>query len=222
MLSQISSTSCNRSGRLSSKSGRMGWPQRGVYFFRETGEQRTDSGSGPRIVRVGTHALASGSCTTLWKRLSQHKGVTKSGGGNHRGSIFRLIMGTALAKTHGYSEGTWGQDNTASADIRKNEVALEKEVSAVIGKMPFIWLGIHDDPGPTSLRGYIERNAISLLSNFGKAPIDAPSDDWLGHACNRIKVRKSGLWNQNHVDQGHQPAFLDALEGLILQVAATE
>ena len=33
----------------------MYWPQRGVYFFMEDGEERSDSGSGLRIVRVGTH-----------------------------------------------------------------------------------------------------------------------------------------------------------------------
>ena len=33
------------------------WPKRGVYFFFEPGEVRTDSGAGPRVVRVGTHGL---------------------------------------------------------------------------------------------------------------------------------------------------------------------
>ena len=30
------------------------WPARGVDFFREAGETRSDTGRGPRIVRVGT------------------------------------------------------------------------------------------------------------------------------------------------------------------------
>lgn len=81
---------------LANCDGRMDWPPRGVYFFFEPGENRTHSGESPRVVRVGTHALASGSRTTLWNRLSQHQGVRKSGGGNHRGSIFRLHVGTAL------------------------------------------------------------------------------------------------------------------------------
>ena len=46
----------------------------GVYFFHEPGEERLDTGVGPRIVRVGTHALKIGSSTKLWTRLSQHKG----------------------------------------------------------------------------------------------------------------------------------------------------
>ena len=32
--------------------------------------------------------------------------------------------------------------------------------------MPFLWLEVPDPPGPDSLRGYIERNAIVLLSNY--------------------------------------------------------
>ena len=30
------------------------------------------------------------------------------------------------------------------------------------------------------MRGYIERNAIALLSNYGKPAIDPPSPGWLG------------------------------------------
>jgi hypothetical protein len=63
----------------------MVWPKRGVYFFFETGESRSDSGSGPRVVRVGTHALREGSRAKLWTRLSQHQGTITTGGGNHRG-----------------------------------------------------------------------------------------------------------------------------------------
>jgi hypothetical protein len=200
---------------LSGCSGRMDWPQRGVYFFRERGEVRSDTRTGPRVVRVGTHALKAASGTTLWTRLAQHKGQAGTGGGNHRGSIFRLIVGAAIARTHGYDFPTWGTGNTASGDIRKNELALEREVSAFIGKMPFLWLAIDDDAGPGSLRGYIERNAIALLSNQGKPPVDPPSKDWLGHKSDRERVRTSGLWNQNHVDERYEPAFLDTLERLV-------
>jgi hypothetical protein len=40
--------------KLSACSGRMDWPKRGVYFFLEQGENRSDSSHRPRIVRVGT------------------------------------------------------------------------------------------------------------------------------------------------------------------------
>jgi hypothetical protein len=139
---------------LSSCNGRLLWPTRGVYFFMEIGEDRTDSGRGPRVVRVGTHALKIGSSTTLWKRLSQHKGQEKSRRGNHRGSIFRLIVGTALSGDDSMMCPTWGQGSTADQKARAAEFALEEKVSEVIGRMPFLWVAIDDEPGPASMRGY--------------------------------------------------------------------
>ncbi|NEJ60768.1 hypothetical protein GUK21_31845 [Rhizobium leguminosarum] len=201
---------------LGSCSGRLTWPKRGVYFFMEDGEVRSNSGSGPRIVRVGTHALKTASGTRLWTRLSQHRGRLRSGGGNHRGSIFRLIVGTALMARHGYEFPMWGSGQSASAEIRAGEVELEREVTGFIGAMPFVWIEIDDEPGADSMRGYVERNAIALLSNFGKTPVDAPSAGWLGHDCNRERIRKSGLWNSNHVDEVYDPAFLECLERHVL------
>jgi len=198
--------------RLVDCNGRMDWPQRGLYWFFEPGEDRRDSGSGPRVVRVGTHALKHGSRTTLWQRLSQHQGVIKTGGGNHRGSIFRLLVGTAIAAQDGESMATWGQGSTAPRATRESELLLEQRVSDHIRQMPFLYLEIPDAAGPDSLRGYIERNAIALLSNYDREPLDPPSNDWLGWYCNRERVRRSGLWNQNHVDASYDPAFLDVLE----------
>jgi hypothetical protein len=91
---------------------------------------------------------------------------------------------------------------------------LECGVSKVICVMPFLWPAIDDEPGPASLRGYIERNAIALLSNYEKAPLDPASSNWLGSSCNRERVRKSGLWNSNHVDEAHDPDFLNQLRPL--------
>ena len=161
-------------------SGKMNWPRRGVYFFLESGQNRCNSGVGPRVVRVGTHALKSGSRSTLWGRLSQHRGTVRSGGGNHRGSIFRLTVGAALIRRDGYVCPTWGSGNSASKDVRESEQPLERVVSATLGNMPLLWLMVDDKPGPDSLRGYIERNSIALLSNWQREPIDLPSPDWLG------------------------------------------
>ena len=196
----------------------MDWPMRGVYFFHEQGQKRSDSGDGPKVVRVGTHALKAGSGTTLWTRLTQHKGQLKTGGGNHRGSIFRLIVGAALMNREKLDFPTWGQGNTASRDVRSGELALERLVSRVIGNMRFLWLPIEDEAGPESSRGYIERNCIALLSNYNKAALDPPSQSWLGHHSDRERVRKSGLWNQNHVDEACEPAFLDTLDRLVSDV----
>lgn len=76
-------------------------------------------------------------------------------------------------------------------------------------------MAIEDEAGPESERGYIERNSIALLSNYHKPALDAPSSNWLGHYCTRERVRQPGLWNQNHVDEGYDPAFLDNLHRLV-------
>lgn len=199
---------------LAQCSGRMDWPTRGVYFFFEPGESRSSSGVGLRVVRVGTHALKQSSRTTLWNRLSQHRGQT-SGTGNHRGSIFRLIVGTALIARDQYVYPTWGAGSSAGREVREIETAMERLVSEQIGSMSVLWLGIDDPAGPNSLRGYVERNAIGLLSNYGRVPLDAPSPNWLGRFCDRARVRESGLWNQNHVDEGYESNFVDKLEHLI-------
>jgi hypothetical protein len=205
---------------LSECNGRLDWPARGVYFFTESGEDRSDSGEGRRVVRVGTHALTMGSRTQLWSRLSQHRGQRISGGGNHRGSIFRLIVGTALMARDGDHLPTWGQGSTAAPAIRATETSLERAVSRVIGAMSVLWVAVGDEPGKASLRGYIERNSIALLSNFGKPQVDAASQHWLGHSCNRERVRKSGLWNSIHVDEQYDAGFLDRFEQLVSESEA--
>jgi hypothetical protein len=59
---------------LAAADGRSGWPSHGVYLFFEDGEYRED-GRELRVVRVGTHALSATSRTTMWQRLSQHRGT---------------------------------------------------------------------------------------------------------------------------------------------------
>lgn len=206
--------------------GRMGWPQRGVYFFFEPGETRGLSGSGQRVVRVGTHALTARSRATLWNRLSQHRGHADGSGGNHRGSIFRLLVGAALAQRGDCDRPrSWGVGADAGSAVRRlgmsrealreAEADLERRVSASIGQMPFLWLEIPDAPGPDSERGRIERNAIALLSHARSAAADAPSARWLGGQSDRPLVRAAALWNNRHVKEDYDDAFLDTLAALV-------
>ena len=99
--------------------------------------------------------------------------------------------------------------------VRQSEEALECAVSEVIGKMPFVWVGIDDEAGPRSQRADIERNAIALLSNFRKPPLDPPSPRWLGLHCASVRVRESGLWNSDQVDKAYDRGFLDRFEQLV-------
>ena len=207
---------------LAECTGGNGWPRRGLYFFFEPGENRSRSGTDLRVVRVGTHALKAGSKSTLWKRLSQHRGTTR-GGGNHRGSIFRLLVGIALAHRSGIpcppSWGLGGDRGTAArrlgverVDVTESEAELEASVSRYIGAMPFLFLCVEDEPGPASERGFIERNVIALLSDYRETSPDQASTGWLGHSSDRERVRHSGLWNNNHVDEAYDPSFLDLMD----------
>ena len=217
---------------LAECSGRMKWPRRGVYFFFEAGEIRSGSGAGHRVVRVGTHALKCGAGTSIWERLRQHRGVARTGGGNHRGSIFRLLVGKALAYRGDVPlPQAWDVASNAraaarhfgvdQAAIKQDEAALESLVSTYVGAMPFLWLNVDDAPGPESQRGVVERNAIALLSGGGdeRPPLDPPSESWLGRYCDRDAVRRTGLWNNRHVGERYDPSFLDVLAD---QVDATK
>ncbi|WP_052360358.1 hypothetical protein [Solidesulfovibrio alcoholivorans] len=196
-------------------------PHRGVYFFFDESEPRSDSGCGPRVVRVGTHGLTVGSKSSLHGRLAQHRGTVGTGGGNHRGSIFRLLVGQALISRDNFDVPTWGLKSDAGKASRKTGISLdvlrsvetpiEIHVSHIINKLPFILLDISDEPGPDSLRADIEKGSIALLSNFDKPQIDPPSSNWLGCYSNREKVRRSGLWNSDHVDKKVDMQFLDKL-----------
>jgi hypothetical protein len=138
-----------------------------------------------------------------------------------RGSIFRLLVGAALLHSDPslHSE-TWGRGNSSSVEIRRAELSIETLVSRHIGSMSLLWLNVNDEPGPRSLRSHIERNAIALLSNIKKAPLDPSSEDWLGHHCPREKIKKSDLWNSNHVDEKYDSDFLDLFDRFVSATSA--
>ena len=206
--------------------GRMDWPERGVFFFFEPGEERSGSGRGHRIVFVGTHAERLGTKSTLWQRLSKHRGSAKTSGGDHRGSSFRLRVGAAMAHREPPLPRSWGMASSLKqaasqlglpdAEVRRAESDLEERVSRCIGSMPFLWLDVGDQPSPDSLRVLIKKNAVALLSGHGpESPIDRPSSVWLGRYSDKELVRSSGLWNKKYADDPYdppQPSWLDALE----------
>jgi len=201
--------------RLRDCDGYMDWPDRGVYFFFANGEYRAD-GDQLRLTRVGTHAVSEGSGTTLWNRLRTHRGAlsgTYEGGGNHRGSVFRERVGEALVERHGLHDEypQWGDGSSAGRDLRLEELDLERRVSDYIRDLPFLWVTVDDEPSPDSDRAYLERNVIALVSNYGEELIDPRDDRWLGHDSPSEKIRHSGLWNVDHVDEACDPAALDRL-----------
>lgn len=204
---------------LGESTGRIEWPQRGVYFFFAPDETREASNQ-LRVSRVGTHAVSAGSGTTLWERLRAHRGTlsgTRPDGGNHRGSVFRLRVGEAIINQDGIGDEypEWGEGSSASTDARDAEHALEKRVSEFIRELPLLWVDVDDDPGPESQRATIERNTIALLSNYQRDSLDSREPTWLGTNSPNQKIRESGLWNVNHTEEQHSPSFLKTLSEAI-------
>ena len=200
--------------RLADCHGQMKWPERGVYFFFESGETRED-GRMDRVVRVGTHAISSSSRVQFWERLRQHRGTFTggyAGGGSHRGSVFRELIGEALLESGNFEQvrSTWGGRKDPPG-VRPTEHVLEVAVSAHIRAMPFLWLEVNDPPSRHSRRRTIELSAIALLSNFEREPIDAPSPNWLGRRSPWPRVRESGLRNRDDVDGSWDATFLPML-----------
>lgn len=206
--------------------GRMNWPNRGVYFFFHPDESR-DSTDQLRLTRIGTHAVSEGGQTSLWNRLRNHRGSkrgTYEGGGNHRGSVFRKRVGEALIERENLEDEypEWGIGSTADRDLRLDELEMERRVSGYIRDLPFLWVGVDDEPGPESDRAHIERNAIALVSNFEKAVIDPRAENWLGRQSPAEKIRDSGLWNIDHVAESYDPSFLGILENYIQQTSGLD
>lgn len=195
--------------------GRMRWPRHGIYLFFEDGELR-DNGETLRVTRVGTHALTAHSKTTLWDRLRTHRGTiggSQPGTGNHRASIFRLHVGTALLARghHPEAAATWGRGSSATRETRQREIALERTVSSYIRAMPLLWLDVPDRQD----RAQLERSIIALLSNLHRPPIDPATPSWLGRSARSEAIRTSGLWNVQHVDIPPDPAPLHRFEHLV-------
>lgn len=209
----------NDKRKLKDCSGRMKWPDRGVYFFFAKDEWR-EGGSSLRITRIGTHALKDGSGRDLWSRLREHRGTFSGNfkdGGDHRASVFRKIVGESMIKRNGLENEFphWGEGYSASRDIKEGEHEMELRVSSYIRELPFLWLKVNDEPSPDSDRGYIERNSIALISNYRKDPIDPRDEGWLGYHSPKEKIKRSGLWNSDHVTERYDPNFLDVMEEYI-------
>ena len=188
-------------------------------FFFEPGEARRESGAGPRVVRVGSHALMARSRATLRQRLRQHYGTARGqypGGGNHRGSIFRLRIGQSLLARASRPHPTWGCGATAPRAVREAEHSLECEVSAALRLFHVLCLRVDGGTdGGRALRARIESNSLALLSNRCRsAAIDPPSATWLGLHSPADPVAQSGLWNTKHVDGAYDATFLDQLDAL--------
>lgn len=158
-------------------------PYNGIYVQFEKGEKLNNM---DRIVRVGTHRGDH----QLHSRLFQH--FTNE---NQRRSIFRSNIGRCfLHKESNPYINFWNLPLTSKVEKEKNlhlvdleyEKELEKRISAYIqSNFSFAVFEVETK----EKRHFWESKLISTLAFQSK-----PSNEWLGHFSTKDKIRKSGLW----------------------------
>lgn len=189
------------------------WPSAGVYVYYDPQQNRILAPTHPKIVRIGTHGVSDGSISTLWQRLKAHKGDL-SGLGNHRTSIFRLHIGTALIASNRLQCPSWGSTARPSAAELEGEKEIERAVSEYIGRLHISVLPIIDDASKRSDRAYVEQNLIAIMSGR-PCPVECCSESWLGYRCENPAVVRSSLWNVNHTNEAFDPSFCSILEQFV-------
>lgn len=174
-------------------------PENGIYFFFENDESVTIDGKRVhRIVRVGTHRADR----RLGKRLRLHYS------GSRRRSVFRWHIGNALIQS---GRVTGSVSAPVLIDRRLRVPDLELAISQHFSER-FSFTCIPVDTMERRLR--LEAGLIALLA---KHPIASPGLNWLGHHALRFEIRRSGLWNTQHVESpvisGDEFALIEQLAG---------
>jgi len=156
-------------------------PQNGIYFFFEEGEFcRYGDVVQPRIVRVGTHRVQN----RFPKRIQQHFQ------GNKNDSVFRKHLGGAILrrrKPDDFRLTQWLKQDTPT--YKEVEELVTKELT---GHFTFKCITVENRKERLDLE---ER----LIATLAKCPSCEPSEEWLGHDASSEEIRRSGLWNTQHI-----------------------
>jgi hypothetical protein len=206
--------------------GQMDWPDRGIYiFFDQNSDLDVDPPSEWSISRIGTVGVSEGSSNTLWKRLRQHRGNTRgehAGGGNHRGSIFRLHVGRAIIEAENLHDDYpyWGTSHREGIPLetdalREQEHPLEVRVSDYIRSLPFLVMDVPGAPSKTSARARLEKNLIGLVSQRRRTTPTLMREGWLGHENPKPEIHRTGLWNIHHVTALYDASIISDINSYI-------
>jgi len=177
--------------RFDFKMGYDARPDNGIYIMFEKGELAHD---GERIVRIGTHTGDK----ELRSRIYQHFENE-----NKNRSIFRKNIGRCfLNKEQNPYLSTWELDTTPKKNkelfshlIDKTlEAELENEISKLMQeRLTFCLLEVPSNKD----RLHYEARLIGTVSGCTNC---GPSNNWLGQFSPKDKIKKSGLWQENHLN----------------------
>ena len=165
-------------------------PLNGIYIMFEKGEKH---GELDRITRTGSHTGFG----QLRSRLDQHF-LNE----NKNRSIFRKNIGRCLLnRTQNPYLERWEMDTTSRLEKDKNlhlidkdfELFLEKKISRYIQEnISFTVVKVEDKND----RLFWEGRIIASLASY---PFIQPSENWLGNHSPKEKIRKYGLWQEQHL-----------------------
>jgi hypothetical protein len=171
----------------------------GLYFFFEDGETSAHAESG-RVTRIGNHPHSDGN---LGGRLRQHY---RTGPGAKNASVFRRYLGGAILRDRDPGAACLepgaglGHLERQSARACPRCEGLERDVTQRLhDRFSFACLPVAD----RETRNRLEARLIATVASCGTC---RPSLAWLGLAAYPPEVRKTGLWNTQHV---HGPTLTD-------------
>jgi len=166
-------------------------PKNGIYILFERGEKFNEY---DRIVRVGTHTGNN----QLYSRLKQH--FVKE---NKNRSIFRKNIGRCFLNKEGSPyQSLWELDITSRVERERNLRLLDLEFEKQIEK---------------KISNYIQTNLTfcvfqvdskedrlfwesKITSTLAQSVEFKPSNNWLGNFSPKEKIRASGLWQVNELE----------------------
>ena len=180
-------------------------PRKGVEFYFEEGEFRTESNK-LRVVRIGAS-------NRIFDRLNNdHMGD------NARNSIFRRHIGRALLNVQEGLQDLYYENIPNNIDSIIDEEMVSEHL---LNYIRFLILPVE----VKSTRKFIKNTAISLLSNYSTpSEVNPPTDEWLGNdsidtdGCPYLEIRDSGLWNEKLVkstNSNRQEEFLRKLKNIV-------
>lgn len=180
-------------------------PRNGIYLFFEAGEYDAHTG-GDRIVRVGTHRSGN-----FRSRISEHylldrepNTVADRAAPKDR-SIFRKNLGRAWIRKQriAYLE-VWNIDFTTRRNrqerAHRRDVAIEREVEDRVTtllreRFSFAWVPVADEAERMGAGGLEGR----LIGTLAQCSACAGSPGWLGRHSPDARIRRSGLWQVQHL-----------------------
>ncbi len=162
----------------------------GVYILFEKNEL---GHNGERIVRIGSHDGDN----NLSKRLQEH--FLKE---NKDRSIFRKNIGRAMLNKNNDSYlGVWDIDLTSKKAREECQFLIKSEYQQEIEKQVSKYIRDNCTFSVIEVlereeRLELEKTLIQIVSSCNEC---CPSQDWLGNFSTVEKIRKSGLWQVQHL-----------------------